>query len=178
MTTEQDLGAIVPTRIAPVSPRARAEALSWAPSTRRAYVAGSKDFTSWCLENRCAGLPSAPANVGRYLEDHIELNGRALVTARLRLAAIAAAHRLGKHPETSDPLAEGPYEAADQGSRQATSARYTEAQAAGRGRWPGTTGAAYGSDHQYLQPLLAPRPLLPGRLMAQVRNRLKSRSLA
>ena len=43
-----------------------AEALSWAPNTRRAYVAGWNDFTNWCLEHRCAGLPASPSVVGRY----------------------------------------------------------------------------------------------------------------
>ncbi len=51
---------------------ARAEARSWSPNTRRAYVAGWKDFTSWCFENQCAGLPSAGADVGRYLEHLVE----------------------------------------------------------------------------------------------------------
>ena len=36
---------------------ARPEAHSWSPNTRRAYVAGWRDLSSWCLENRCAGLP-------------------------------------------------------------------------------------------------------------------------
>ena len=84
---------------------ARAEARSWSPNTRRAYVAGWKDFTSWCFENRCAGLPSAPADVGRYLEHLVETENRTLATARLRLAAIAAAHRLGGHEDpTTRPL--------------------------------------------------------------------------
>ena len=87
----------------PADAGARAEALSWAPNTRRAYVAGWKDFTSWCLEHRCRGLPAAPTNVGRYIEHLVETEGRTLATARLRLAAIAAAHRLSKR---SDPTAE------------------------------------------------------------------------
>ena len=32
---------------------AKAEALSWAPNTRLAYIAGWKDFTGRSLENRC-----------------------------------------------------------------------------------------------------------------------------
>ena len=107
MTTEQVLQKIVPqeARPAAVSAGAKAEALSWASNTRKAYVAGWNDFTSWCLENRCPGLPAAPADVGLYLEHLVEQQGRTLATARLRLAAIAAAHRLGKHPDpTPDPL--------------------------------------------------------------------------
>ena len=84
---------------------ARAEARSWSPNTRRAYVAGWRDFTSWCLDNRCAGLPTTAADVGRYLEHLVETEGKALATARARLAAIAAAHRLGGHTDpTSRPL--------------------------------------------------------------------------
>ena len=84
---------------------ARAEARSWSPNTRRAYVAGWRDFTSWCLEHRCAGLPAGAADVGRYLEHLVEAGARTMATARLRLAAIAAAHRLGGHPDpTSRPL--------------------------------------------------------------------------
>ena len=84
---------------------ARAEARSWSPNTRRAYVAGWNHFTSWCIEHRCAGLPSAAADVGRYIEHLVETEGKTLATARLRLAAIAAAHRLGEYPDpTSRPL--------------------------------------------------------------------------
>ena len=91
--------------VAAVDAGARAEALSWAPNTRKAYVAGWNDFTSWCIENRCPGLPSEPADVGRYLEYLMETEGKSLATARLRLAAIAAAHRLRGHTDpTSLPL--------------------------------------------------------------------------
>ena len=55
--------------------------------------------------HRCPGLPAAPADVGRYLEDLVEVRGKALTTARNRLAAIAAAHRLGKQTDpVKDPL--------------------------------------------------------------------------
>ena len=88
-----------------ISPDARAEAGSWAPSTRRAYVAGWKHFTSWCIDNRCPGLPSAPDDVGGYLEHLVATEGKTLATARLYLAAIAAAHRLGGHEDPrSKPL--------------------------------------------------------------------------
>ncbi len=84
---------------------ARAEANSWSPNTRRAYVAGWKDFTSWCIEHRCAGLPVVAAHVGRYIEHLVETEGRTMATVRLRLAAIAAAHRLGGHEDpTLRPL--------------------------------------------------------------------------
>ena len=82
-----------------------AEARSWAPSTRRVYVVGWKHFTGWCFENRCPGLPSVPANVGRYIEHLVETEVRTMATARLYLATIAAAHRLSGHPDpTSRPL--------------------------------------------------------------------------
>ena len=84
---------------------ARAEAGSWAPSTRRSYVAGWRDFTQWCLDTGVRGLPAAPADVGRYLEHLMEARGRALATARSRLAAVSAAHRLAGHPDpASRPL--------------------------------------------------------------------------
>ena len=84
---------------------ARAEARSWSPNTRRAYVAGWNHFTSWCIEHQCAGLPSVATDVGRYIEHLVETEGKTLATARMRLAAIAAAHRLGGHPDpTSRPL--------------------------------------------------------------------------
>lgn len=88
-----------------ISPDAQAEAGSWSASTRRAYVAGWKHFTSWCIENHSPCLPSAPADVGRYIEQLMETEGRTLATARLYLAAIAAAHRLGGHEDpTARPL--------------------------------------------------------------------------
>ena len=61
---------------------ARAEARSWSSNTRRAYVAGWKDYTSWCYENQSADLPAAPADVGRYLEHLVETEGRTMATAR------------------------------------------------------------------------------------------------
>ena len=59
---------------------ARAEARSWSPNTRRAYVAGWNHFTSWCIEHRCAGpavscgrrrpLHRAPGGNGRQDAGH------------------------------------------------------------------------------------------------------------
>ena len=83
---------------------ARAEARNWSPNTRRAYIAGWNHFTSWCIEHRCTGLTSAAADVGRYIEHLVETEGKTLATARLRLAAIAAAHRLGGHPDPTSRL--------------------------------------------------------------------------
>ena len=109
-TVSRETVALLPSEMegapaAPVEAAARAEALSWAPNTMRAYVAGWKDYTSWCIENRCAGLPADAADVGRYLEHLVETEGKSLATARTRLAAIAAANRLGKHENpVSDPL--------------------------------------------------------------------------
>ena len=89
----------VPTAHAAVEAGAKATVLSWAPNTTKSDLADWNDFTSWCIEHRCPGLPAAPDVVGRYLEDLVETRGKALTTARNRLAAIAAAHRLGKHPD-------------------------------------------------------------------------------
>ena len=48
---------------------------------------------------------AAAADVGRYLEHLVETEGKTLATARMRLAAIAAAHRLGGHEDpTTRPL--------------------------------------------------------------------------
>ena len=97
-----------------VLPDAKAEALSWSPNTRRAYVAGWKDFTARCIEHLCASLPAAPADIGRYIEYLVETDGRTLATVRLRLAAIAAAHRLGGHEDpTMRPLVKATGETAD-----------------------------------------------------------------
>ena len=86
---------------------ARAEVGSWSPSTRRSYVTGWRDFTSGSFENRCVGLPAAPADVGRYLYHLVEREGRTMATAHTRLAAIAEALRLGGHPDpTSRSLVE------------------------------------------------------------------------
>ena len=79
---------------------ARTEALRWAPETRGAYVAGWNEFTRWCLDNGCAGLPPSTEAITGYLEHLIENEGRAVSTARARLAAIAAAHRLGGYPDS------------------------------------------------------------------------------
>ena len=65
----------------PVDDSARAEALSWAPNTRKAYLAGSNDFTNWCIAHRCLGLPATPAVVGRCLKDLVETRGKTLATA-------------------------------------------------------------------------------------------------
>ena len=95
----------VPTAQVAVEAGAKATVLSWAPNTTKSYLAGWNDFTSWCIEHRCPGLPAALDVVGRYLEDLVETRGKALTTAGNRLAAIAAAHRLGKHPDpVKDPL--------------------------------------------------------------------------
>ena len=91
-------------------------AIRWAPNTRKAYVPGWNGFTIWCVENRCPGLPSSPADVGSYLEHLVETEGQSLATARTRLAAIAAAHRLGRHPDPgADPLGRSNAETAGQG---------------------------------------------------------------
>ena len=68
-------------------------------------MAGWRDFTQWCRDTGVRGLPAAPADVGRYLEHLMEARGRALATARSRLAAVSAAHRLAGHPDpASRPL--------------------------------------------------------------------------
>ena len=93
-STEQQLVLTGPEGVPQETPQAnpaalataRAEAGSWAPSARRIYIADWKHFTNWCIENRCPGLPPAPVGVGPYLEHLVEVEGRALATARLCLA--------------------------------------------------------------------------------------------
>ena len=73
---------------------AKAEARSWSTNTRRPYVAGWKDFTNWSIEHRCAGLLAAPADIGRYIEHLVEMEGQSLAAARLRLKAVKATARI------------------------------------------------------------------------------------
>ena len=63
---------------------ARAGALNWSPNTKRAYVANWKHFIKWCIWNRCAGRPTTPSDVARYLEHLVETEGKTLATARTR----------------------------------------------------------------------------------------------
>ena len=105
---------------------ARAEALSWASNTRKAYVAGWNDLTSWCIRNCCLGLPATPAVIGCYLEDLVEVRSVALTTARNRLAAIAAA----SPPEQAFGSGE---EFSGQGHPEATGEGVRKAPQAGQG---------------------------------------------
>ena len=70
-------------QVATLTTEARAEALSWAPNTRRAYTAGWTDFAQWTLQNRCPGLPATPETVSRYLEHLIEVERKSMATARI-----------------------------------------------------------------------------------------------
>ena len=74
--------------------------IPWSPNTKRSYVSDWKNFTIPCLENRCAGVPAAPADVGRHPGHLVKTEGRTLATARMHLAAVAAAHRLDGHLNT------------------------------------------------------------------------------
>ena len=69
---------------------ARAEARSWSPNTRRAFVPEWKHFTNWRFENRCTVLPGVPVDVGSCLEHLMETEGRTMATARMRLAVSMA----------------------------------------------------------------------------------------
>ena len=76
--------------------------LSWAPNTTKSYLAGWNDFTSWRIEHRCPGLPAAPADLGRYLEDLMETQGKALITAHNRLAAHRRSPPLREVPQSGE----------------------------------------------------------------------------
>ena len=84
---------------------ASAEAHSWSSNTRRAFVADWRDFTSWCLDSRCAGLSAAAADDGRYPENLVETEGKTI------------AKRLGGHPDDV-AAGEGHVETVDQGLRE------------------------------------------------------------
>ena len=73
-----------------------------AASTLRAYKADLANFRSWCLAHGFQPMPAAPETVGAYLA--AAGLGYALPTLRRRVAAIARAHRIARHPlDTSHP---------------------------------------------------------------------------
>ena len=78
---------------------ARAQRDAWAPSTFRTYRAAWKTFTGWCEREGLSARPADPVHVAEFLEHLVEAKGRTLATARTYLAAIAASHRLGGHPD-------------------------------------------------------------------------------
>jgi hypothetical protein len=67
-----------------------------AASTLRAYKTELANFRSWCLAHGFQPMPAAPETVGAYLA--APGLGYALPTLRRRVAAIARAHRIAKHP--------------------------------------------------------------------------------
>ncbi len=67
-----------------------------ASSTLRAYKADLANFKAWCVERHLDPMPSTPEIVGAYLAD--AGRGYALSTLRRRVAAIARAHRIARHP--------------------------------------------------------------------------------
>ena len=122
------------------------------PSTRRAYVTGWKDFTGWCLEHRCSGLPSlagrrrplsgAPGGDGRQdaghrLGGHPDPTPGQLVKATLkRVAREHGKPRKQAKRLTSEPWPRSRRRRGSSGpTRAGASARESEAQAARRARW-------------------------------------------
>jgi integrase len=67
-----------------------------AASTLRAYKTDLANFRSLCLAHGFQPMPAAPETVGAYLA--AAGLGYALPTLRRRVAAIARAHRIAKHP--------------------------------------------------------------------------------
>jgi integrase len=67
-----------------------------APGTLRAYKADLENFKAWCLSHGFEPMPAAPETVGAYLA--AAGLGYALPTLRRRVAAIARAHRIARHP--------------------------------------------------------------------------------
>jgi integrase len=72
------------------------QAAADAPATLRAYKADLENFKAWCLGHGFQPMPAAPETVGAYLA--AAGLGYALPTLRRRVAAIARAHRIAKHP--------------------------------------------------------------------------------
>lgn len=69
---------------------------SKAASTRRAYRADWRDFSTWCERYRLDALPAAAPTVAAYLTDLAD-GGKKASTLGRRLAAIAFAHKAAGH---------------------------------------------------------------------------------
>jgi len=72
------------------------QAAADAPATLRAYAADLAHFKAWCEAHDFQPMPASPETVGAYLA--AAGLGYALPTLRRRVAAIARAHRIAKHP--------------------------------------------------------------------------------
>ena len=72
------------------------QAAADAPATLRAYAADLAQFKAWCAAHDFQPMPASPETVGAYLA--AAGLGYALPTLRRRVAAIARAHRIAKHP--------------------------------------------------------------------------------
>ncbi len=72
------------------------QAAADAPATLRAYAADLAHFKAWCEAHGFQPMPAIPETVGAYLA--AAGLGYALPTLRRRVAAIARAHRIAKHP--------------------------------------------------------------------------------
>jgi integrase len=77
-----------------------------ADNTRRAYAAAWSDFQTWCTDRDLVALPAELVTVGLYLADRAATHK--VASLRLRLVAIAEAHRLHgvdldtRHPAIRD----------------------------------------------------------------------------
>lgn len=67
-----------------------------APATIKAYEADYKAFAAWCQQHGFTAMPPAPAIVGAYLA--AAGDGYAIPTLRRRVAAIARAAGIARHP--------------------------------------------------------------------------------
>jgi integrase len=72
------------------------QAAADAPATLRAYAADLAHFKAWCEAHPFQPMPASAETVGAYLA--AAGLGYALPTLRRRVAAIARAHRIAKHP--------------------------------------------------------------------------------
>jgi integrase len=88
-------------RHAELAAKARSE------NTERTYAHCMVDFGRWCNNAGRRSLPSTPETVALYVTDLFE-QGKRVSTARVRVAAIADAHKRAGHPDptVSDPVAD------------------------------------------------------------------------
>lgn len=75
---------------------------SHAPNTRRAYVAGWRDFLEFCRLRNLTSLPAAPQTVALYMT--LLSEGQSVSTLQVKLAAISFHHQAHKQ---SDPTTDG-----------------------------------------------------------------------
>lgn len=93
-----------------------------AANTKRAYKAAWKDFNIYCATRSLRSLPTKPADVAEYIAFCAE-GGLSVSTIEVRLAAIALAHKFGKH---ADPTTDDVVDSVMRGIRRELKTRPTQ----------------------------------------------------